>query len=95
MTTTLNQLLSDIATATGVKRADVQKVLDATAECIANELESGGDVRIAGLGTLRPAAAPERVCRNPRTGEPVQIPAGIRVKFSAAKPLLERLNKKS
>ena len=69
--------------------------LKATARALVTAVRDGlvrdGAVRLHGFGTfrLRPVAA--RRGRHPRTGEPIDIPAGWRVMFRPAKALRERI----
>lgn len=57
----------------------------------ANELARGGEVMLPGIGKLKVKQTKARMGRNPRTGEPIQIPAGKKVMFTAAKELKEKL----
>lgn len=72
-----------------------QDRLKATARALVTAVRDGlvrdGVVRLHGFGTfrLRPVAA--RRGRHPRTGEPIDIPAGWRVMFRPAKALRERV----
>lgn len=72
-----------------------QERLKATARALVTAVRDGlvrdGVVRLHGFGTfrLRPVAA--RRGRHPRTGEPIDIPAGWRVMFRPAKALRERV----
>lgn len=72
-----------------------QDRLKATARTLVTAVRDGlvrdGLVRLHGFGTfrLRPVAA--RRGRHPRTGEPIDIPAGWRVMFRPAKALRERI----
>ncbi len=72
-----------------------QERLKATARALVSAVRDGlvrdGAVRLHGFGTfrLRPVAA--RKGRHPRTGEPIDIPAGWRVMFRPAKALRERV----
>ena len=58
---------------------------------IAAELLGGGEVPLKGLGKLKVVNTPARKGINPRTGEVVEIPAGRKVKFHAAKDFKEAM----
>lgn len=58
---------------------------------IAAELRGGGDVPLSGVGKLKPKAVAERERRNPKTGERVVIPAGLKVRFVSSKALKNSL----
>jgi len=54
---------------------------------ITKHLKKGERVRIAGLGILQVRKRAARMGRNPATGEAIQIKAGKKVAFRAAKDL--------
>src|SRR5262249_4180502 len=54
---------------------------------ITKQLKQGEKVKIAGLGILQVRHRAARVCRNPATGEPIQIKASKKVAFRATKEL--------
>lgn len=58
---------------------------------IADELDSGGDVSIAGFGKFETRRAKARTGRNPQTGAEIQIAARTVAKFSPAKGLKDRV----
>jgi nucleoid DNA-binding protein len=68
--------------------AAVDAVLDAMAEALAR----GEKVSIAGFGSFEVRDRAARTGRNPRTGEPVHIPARKDPVFKAAKALKEAVN---
>lgn len=56
---------------------------------IVNNLKSGYQVKIAGLGTFKIRQRKERMALNPKTGEKVLVPATKVPKFTPAKDLKE------
>ena len=48
-------------------------------------LKEGKEFKLRGFGGLKYIASKERMARNPKTGEPVKIPARKVLKFKAAK----------
>lgn len=64
--------------------AAVDDVIRVIGECLA----AGETVHIKRFGRLSVADTPERVGRNPKTGEPIPIAAGRRVRFRPSKALL-------
>lgn len=85
----VSELISVLAEKTGLTKAKVKEVLDAQAELLTSELQSAGSVQLSGLGKLKLGERAERQGRNPATGEPITIPAGKTVRFSAGKRLKE------
>jgi len=90
------QLVKTLAARTGLDQRAVASVLDALFDpqggVIADELSRGSAVGVRGFGTFEPRDAPPRIARNPRTGEPVQLPAQRRATWRPAAPLKARLN---
>ncbi len=83
------ELASRIAEKAGLSTAQANKALNTVLDSIADSLEKGDEVRLTGFGTFRVAETKERTGRNPRTGEPLKIPAGRRISFSASSKLTE------
>ena len=74
--------------ATGLKKADAQKALDATIDAIAGALKKGEKVQLIGFGTFSVAEKAARKGINPATKQVIDIPAKKVVKFKAGKGLL-------
>ena len=68
-------------------KAAADRVVEDIIETITNTLKSGDEVSIAGLGIFSAKMRAARTARNPRTGEPIQVPAMRVPKFRAAKAL--------
>ncbi|HLH72524.1 MAG TPA: HU family DNA-binding protein [Chloroflexota bacterium] len=86
---TKSDLIQRISKDTGLSMNQSGKVVNAIFSTITNALKEGEEVRITGFGTFKVAQTSERVGRNPRTGEPMRIPASKRPTFSAGASLLE------
>ncbi|MDN4633073.1 integration host factor subunit beta [Sphingomonas sp. PsM26] len=71
--------------------------IEAAVSCLFEEIENrlveGGRVELRGLGTFSTRAREERVGRNPRTGEPVQVNAKRALHFRAAGVFSKHLSK--
>jgi DNA-binding protein HU-beta len=63
----------------------MERVIDTIVETLADREE----VSIAGLGIFRTRLRKSRTARNPRTGEPIEVPAMHVPKFRPAKALKE------
>lgn len=85
-------LVSAVADQCGMSKADVGKVVDATLDTIAKALKKKDDVRLVGFGTYTVTQRSASEGRNPRTGEPIRIPAKKQAKFRPGKKLNEELN---
>ena len=87
-----NDLVSAVASSTGMSKADSAKAVEGVFGAISGALSSGGDVRIVGFGTFSVANRKATTGRNPRTGEAIQIPASKQPKFKAGKGLKDAVN---
>ena len=59
-------------------------VVSATIDAIADALRNGEEVKVPGIGTLKPKPVAERTRRNPATGKEVTVPAHTKVVFKPA-----------
>ena len=87
-----NDLVSAVASGTGMSKADSAKAVEGVFDAISGALSSGGDVRIVGFGTFSVANRKATTGRNPRTGQAIQIPASKQPKFKAGKGLKDAVN---
>ena len=87
-----NDLIASVADGSGLSKADAGKAVDAVFDSIANSLKEGTPVRLVGFGTFSVTRRQASQGRNPRTGEPIQIPASNQPKFKAGKGLKDTVN---
>jgi nucleoid DNA-binding protein len=65
---------------------DITEITDkALGAEINRRLSINGRLTMVGFGSLKRVTKPARMARNPRTGEPVQVPARETVVFKASK----------
>jgi len=62
--------------------------IDALFATIGDALRRGDMVELKGFGSFSVVETAARSGRNPRTGQPIRIPAGRRVRFKPSKTLL-------
>ncbi len=86
-------LVASVADAADISKAKAALAVDAVITAIKGSLASGNDVRLVGFGTFSVAKRAATTGRNPRTGEPIKIPASKQPKFKAGKDLKEAVNK--
>jgi DNA-binding protein HU-beta len=86
-------LISKVADKSDISKAKAALAVDAVIEAIKGSLKKGDDVRLVGFGTFSVAKRAATTGRNPRTGEPIKIPASKQPKFKAGKELKEAVNK--
>ena len=66
-----SDLVTNVAKASGLTKADAERAIDATFQTITKSLKKGDDVRLIGFGTFATANRKATEGRNPRTGEKV------------------------
>lgn len=86
-------LISSVAENADISKQKAALAVDAVLEAIKGSLSSGGDVRLVGFGTFSVSERAATTGRNPRTGEPIKIPASKQAKFKPGKELKEAVNK--
>lgn len=86
-------IIDAVAAEADMPQAKVDLVLKKFEGAIKRQLEAGGEVRIAGFGSFKVSARAARTSRNPRTGEPVEVPARMAARFVAGKGLKDAAEK--
>ena len=81
------QLIKEVADRAGLTKKAAREVVNATLDAIASTLKKGESVQLVGFGSFVVAQRKQRKGRNPRTGEPIMIPARKVVKFRPGKEL--------
>jgi integration host factor subunit beta len=71
---------------------EIEQVVDIFFDEIADRLAEGGRVELRGFGTFSTRGRDGRTGRNPRTGDPVDVPAKRVPYFKPGKEMRERLN---
>ena len=87
-----SELIKIIADHSGLTQTDSTKALDAFIYAVSNSLKSGNDVRLVGFGTFGTTKRPATTAINPRTRQPVKVPARTVAKFKAGKGLQDTVN---
>ncbi|HXF90788.1 MAG TPA: HU family DNA-binding protein [Candidatus Nitrosotenuis sp.] len=86
-------LVTKVASASGLTKTDAERAIDATIKSITETLKKGDEVRLIGFGTFAVVDRPATEGRNPRTGQPLKIPATRLPKFRAGKQLKDAVCK--
>ena len=89
-----SEIVGHVADRMGVSKALAEGAVDAVLESIGEALARDETVRIAEFGTFTTRSRSARIGRNPRTGEPVSIPASVAPAFKAGKALTEAVNRR-
>ena len=86
-------LINDIAAATGLTKTLAGRALDATTDAITKSLKKGESVTLIGFGTFKVSKRAARAGRNPQTGAALKIAARNAATFTAGKALKVAVNK--
>ena len=89
---TKTQLVAALAESTDMDKAAANRALEALSEIVTREVSNGGAVTLPGLGKFACRARPERMVRNPATGEQIKKPADRVAKVTIAKQLKDVIN---
>lgn len=81
------ELIGAVASKSGLSKKDVEKVINAFTNVVADTLVGGDKVQLVGFGTFEVAERAARTGRNPQTGETIQIQPSKSPKFKAGKAL--------
>ena len=87
-----NELVEVVSERTGLAKSDSARAVEAVLGAITETLRMGEQVALSGFGTFVAKTRAARTGRNPRTGEPVAIPASRAPAFKAGKGLKDALN---
>jgi DNA-binding protein HU-beta len=75
------ELIDLISSETKSTKAQAERMLDATLDCIKKTVKKGDEVKLVGFGTFTKAKRKARMGRNPQTGKSIKIPATWFPKF--------------
>lgn len=82
-------LVNAIAESLDLGKQNAEAVVSGVFAHIEAALRRGEDVKISGFGAFRRVATKPRTCRNPHTGETIDVPAGHKIKFKASSKFKE------
>jgi DNA-binding protein HU-beta len=89
---TKTQLVAALSEEMGTDKKSANTALDAICGLITREVSGGGAITLPGVGKIMCRARPERLVRNPATGEQFTKAADKVVKMTIAKALKESVN---
>ncbi len=83
------EFINAVAEKSGFSKVDAKKAVEAFVETVSRELKEGGKVALLGFGSFSVAEKSARKGVNPKTKQPIEIPARKSVKFKAGAELTE------
>lgn len=87
-----SELIDKVAGEAGLAKSDAEKAVNAFIHVVVSAVSVDDKVTLPGFGAWSRAQRAARTGRNPRTGEPVQIPASKAVKFSVGADFKKKVN---
>ncbi len=90
---TKSELIAALAKETHFTQQDAELAVNTIFDSMAERLAEGGRVEIRGFGSFETRLRAERLGRNPKTGEKVQVEEKRVPAFKAGKGLKEMVNK--
>lgn len=85
---TRQTLSKALATRLGLSSKEARDLVDLMFEEIARAVAEGENVKLSGFGSVRVRQSPQRIGRNPKTGEPAVICKRQRVSFKPSNRML-------
>lgn len=89
------ELVEDVARAAELTKKDAERLVEIVFESIIETLNRGEKIELRGFGSFRVRERGARRGRNPKTGDPVNIPAKRVPYFKPGKELKELINEES
>ena len=86
-----SELVAAMAEKSRLTKKDCEAALDAFVATIADALKNGDKVQLVGFGAFEVKERAARTARNPRTNEPVAIPASKLPTFKPGKAFKETI----
>ena len=89
------ELVEDVARAAELTKKDAERLVEIVFESIIETLNRGEKIELRGFGSFRVRERGARRGRNPKTGDPVDIPAKRVPYFKPGKEMKELINEES
>lgn len=85
-------LVAQMAEKADISKKDAEAALNGFMESVEGALQKEDSVQLVGFGTFGITHRKATTGRNPKTGEPIQIPARKAVRFKVGKKLNDAIN---
>mgnify|MGYP000168011269 CR=1 FL=1 len=85
--------VSMLAETVDVSKSMAEDMVNAYHKIVGEALSQGGKVSFTGFGSYQASDRAARTCRNPRTGESIEVPATRVPTFKAGKALKDEVKK--
>ena len=88
-------MVARIAGQTGMEQQQVKAIVQHTLDQIVDVIATRGRLELREFGVFEVRLTAPRTGRNPKTGVPVNVPAGKRVRFKAGREMILRVKSSS
>ena len=85
------EIVNEVAKATGIEKAEVLSVLEASMECVKNSVASGEPVYLRGFGTFQTKVRKEKVARNISKNSTIVVPEHVIPAFKPSKEFVKSI----
>jgi len=86
-----SELIAAIAATASISNAEAERTMDAFTAVARTALKEGKRVALTDFGAFSTRDQAARTARNPKTGEPVEVPAKTVVKFKVFSELADHV----
>lgn len=90
---TKNELKLKISESAGISKVQAEAAINSMVGIITEALKDGDKVTLTGFGTFEVRERAARTCRDPRTGESIEVNAAKAPAFKASNTLKQAINK--
>ena len=87
------ELIAAVAEKSGLSKKDADNAVNAMLDAVVETLSQGDKVQIVGFGTFEVRSRSERQGRDPRTNNPITIPASKSPAFKAGKAFKDAVDR--
>lgn len=85
------ELEAYVSEKTSISKDIVSKVIGETMDAMVKSIKDGDSVKMVGYFTMTVKERPQRIGKNPRTGESIQIPESKRIVFKPGKRMINAI----
>ncbi len=87
------EFITHIANQHNITKIEAEKTIDMFTSSVIDAMGQGNEISLVGFGQFYTTKVEARTGRNPKNGQPVEIPTKILAKFSAGQKLKNACNK--
>ena len=85
-------IINEVVNKTGITKTKAEMAVETVFESMKRALSKGDRIELRGFGVFNVRPRKTGIGRNPRTGDPIDIPASKQPKFKAGKGLKDAVN---